>query len=43
MKRALSLGLLLLLMLLAGAAGAAWWWLQRPLALAAPTAELSVE
>jgi UPF0755 protein len=40
-------GLLLLLgLLLLGAAalaGAAWWWLQQPLALKAPTVELSIE
>jgi UPF0755 protein len=29
--------------LLAGAAAAAWWWLQRPLPLAAPVVELSIE
>ena len=36
---------LLLLLALAGlaAAAAAWWWLQRPLALATPTVEVSIE
>lgn len=36
---------LLLMLLLAGVAGAAvaWWWLQRPLPLASPTVELSIE
>lgn len=32
-----------LLLLAAGAAAAAWWWLNRPLPLAAPTVELSIE
>jgi UPF0755 protein len=39
------LGVLLLLALLgaAAAASAAWWWLQQPLALRAPSVELSIE
>ena len=38
------LRLLLLAALAAGAAaGAAWWWLAQPLALAAPTVEVSIE
>jgi UPF0755 protein len=37
-------GLAVALVAAAGvAAGAGWWWLQRPLALAAPTVELSIE
>ena len=37
-------GLLLLIVLLAlAAAGAAFWWLNRPLPLAAPSVELSIE
>jgi UPF0755 protein len=35
--------LALLLAVAAGLAGAAWWWLDRPLPLAGPTAELSIE
>ena len=35
--------LALLLAVAAGLAGAAWWWLERPLPLAGPTAELSIE
>jgi UPF0755 protein len=31
------------LLLCAAAASSAWWWLQRPLALAAPSVELSIE
>jgi UPF0755 protein len=34
---------LVLLLLCAAAASSAWWWLQRPLALAAPSVELSIE
>jgi UPF0755 protein len=41
---ALSMGLLALCVLLAAAAAAAaWWWLDRPLPLAHPSVELSVE
>lgn len=42
MKRLRTL-LLSLLVLAAAAAGAAWWWLNRPLPLATPTVELSIE
>jgi UPF0755 protein len=41
--RVLVLLLLVVATLLAGTAAAAWWWLQRPLPLAAPTVELSIE
>jgi UPF0755 protein len=42
--RRLTISLLLLLVLLpALAASAVWWWLNRPLPLAAPTVELSIE
>ena len=41
--RVLVLLLLVAATLLAGTAAAAWWWLQRPLPLAAPTVELSIE
>jgi UPF0755 protein len=43
MKRALTRGLILLLLLFVAAAGAALWWLNRPLPLAAPSVELSIE
>jgi len=40
----LAAGLLGLLLLLAAlAAAAAWWWIDRPLPLAGPHAELSIE
>ena len=42
MKRLLG-ALLVLLMLAAAGAGAAAWWLHRPLTLATPTVELSIE
>ena len=35
--------LLLIVMTAAGAVAAAWWWLDRPLALASPLVELSIE
>ena len=35
--------LLLIVMTAAGAAAAVWWWLDRPLALASPVVELSIE
>lgn len=43
MKRVFMQGLLLALLLLVGAGAAAFWWLQRPLPLAAPSVELSIE
>jgi UPF0755 protein len=42
-RRLFGLFAVLLLLPALLAAGAAWWWLQRPLLLAAPTVELSVE
>ncbi len=42
-RRLLGLFALLLLLPALLAAGAAFWWLQRPLPLAAPTVELSIE
>jgi len=35
--------LMLLVLAAAGSAAAVWWWLERPLALATPTVELSIE
>ncbi len=43
MKRALKRGLFLLLVLAFAGGGLAAWWLTQPLALAAPSVELSVE
>ncbi|WP_309626163.1 endolytic transglycosylase MltG [Methylibium sp.] len=43
MKRLITAGLLLLLALGGGAAAAVWWWTLRPLPLATPSVELSVE
>jgi len=37
------LGLVVLLLLAGAAAALPWWWLQRPLPLAAPSVELSIE
>ena len=40
----IGLALLLVpLLAIAGAAALAWWWLERPLPLAAPSVELSIE
>lgn len=41
--RALRLLLLLLVLGTAAAGAAAWWWLQRPLPLASPTVELTID
>lgn len=43
MKRVFKRGLLLVVVLLLAAAAAAFWWLQRPLPLAAPSVEVSIE
>ena len=43
LKRLLLLSILLMLLAAGGTAAMAWWWLNRPLALAAATAELSIE
>jgi UPF0755 protein len=43
MMRLIKRGLFLALLLLVGAGAAALWWLQRPLPLAAPTVEVSIE
>ncbi len=43
MLKRLRAGLLLLLLAAAALAGGAWWWLQRPLTLATPVVELTIE